>query len=120
MSTFTKEVLQAGNGPRPQPRQQVTVRADLYLAAGMKGIWSTHEPSGFLFNADGGPKPFTYQAGVGSVVKGWEDGVASMQLGEKAKLTIPWQYAYGENGNPAFKIPGKSDLVFIITVLQIQ
>ena len=31
------------------------------------------------------------QAGVGGVVKGWEDGVASMQLGETARLLLPWK-----------------------------
>ena len=40
------------------------------------------------------------QAGVGSVVKGWEDGVASMTTGEKARLLLPWKHAYGANGHP--------------------
>ena len=53
-------------------------------------------------------------------MKGWEDGVASMQLGETARLLIPWKYAYGANGHPGFKIPGESDLVFIITVRDIK
>ena len=99
MATFTKEILSPGNGPTPQPKQMVTVSADLYLAdaSGGKGtgIWSTHKPSGFLFSASSGPQPFEYQAGVGSVVAGWEDGVASMQLNEHARLYIPWKYACG-------------------------
>lgn len=40
------------------------------------------------------------QAGVGGVVPGWEDGVASMQLGESARLNIPWKYAC--KGMPPF------------------
>ena len=64
--------------------------------------------------------PFTYQAGVGSVIKGWEDGVLSMQLNERARIEIPWQYAYGAQGHPGFKIPPKADLVFEIEVLQIR
>ncbi len=115
--TFTKTILKAGNGPTPKKNQQVTVAADLYLADanGGKGtgIWSTHKDSGririglgmhggpmpmqiagFLFSAKPGkPEPFTYEAGVGGVVRGWEDGVASMQLGETAVLQLPWLYA---------------------------
>lgn len=79
------------------PLRPHAVAADLYLAApgGSKGtaIWSTHKASGFLFSADKGPQPFEYQAGVGGVVAGWEDGVASMQTGELAQLSIPWKYA---------------------------
>ena len=45
--------------------------------------------------------------------------MATMQLGERARLTIPWQHAYGEKGHPGFKIPGKADLVFEIEVLKI-
>ena len=50
MATFTKTVLQAGDGPTPKKNQKVTVSADLYLAdaSGGKGtgIWSTHKPAG--------------------------------------------------------------------------
>ena len=97
MATFTKTILTAGDGPTPKKNQKVTVSADLYLAdaSGGKGtgIWSTHKPTGFLFPATRGPEPFEYEAGVGGVVRGWEDGVASMQLGESAMLQLPWQYA---------------------------
>lgn len=50
-------------------------------------------------------------------MRGWEDGVASMKVGEHARLSIPWQYAYGEKGHPGFKIGPKSDLVFEIKVM---
>ena len=102
------------------------VAADLYLADKAKpegkgtAIWSTHAPSGFLFSATTGAQPFTYEAGVGGVVRGWEDGVMSMQLGEKSKLEIPWAHAYGAAGHPGFKIPGQADLVFEIEVLEIN
>ncbi|GAX77023.1 hypothetical protein CEUSTIGMA_g4470.t1 [Chlamydomonas eustigma] len=123
--TFTKVILKSGEGPRPQPHQYVTVQADLYISdkSRSKGtpIWSTEKSRGFLFPApESGPQPFTYQAGVGSVVKGWEDGVASMATGEMAELYLPWEYAYGAGGHPGFKIPPESDLVFVITVLSIS
>lgn len=93
--TFTKTVLKEGSGPQVKAGAQVTVSADLYLAADKTGIWSTHKPSGFLFSASGGPKPFTYQASVGGVIKGWDDGVATMKVGERSRIEIPWAYAYG-------------------------
>ena len=80
MSTFTKETLQAGSGPSPQKGQMVTVSADLYLKDGMKGIWSTHKPQGFLFSAQNGPEPFSYKSGVGGVIRGWDDGVATSRI----------------------------------------
>ena len=43
-----------------------------------------------------------------------------MQLGERAKLEIPWEAAYGAAGHPGFNIPGKAALVFEIEVLQIS
>lgn len=68
---------------------------------------STHQESGFLFPSNPAPQPFTYSSGTGGVIKGWDDGVGTMKLGERAKITIPWQYAYGEGGHPGFKIPAK-------------
>ena len=70
--------------------------------------------------ASKGPQPFSYQSGKGKVIKGWDDGVGTMKLGEKAKLTIPWQYGYGDRGHPGFSIPPKADLVFELEVLKIQ
>lgn len=65
MATYTKTVLTPGSGPKPLPKQYVTVSADLYLAnpdgTPGQGIWSTHKPSGFLFAANSGPQPFEYQ-----------------------------------------------------------
>lgn len=134
--SFTKYVLKQGSGATPGNGQEVTVHADLFLrdkaAAEEKGtaIWSTHLPNGFLFPAkDGkyylfvyflGPQPFTYRSGVGAVIRGWDEGVATMCVGEKARLVIPWAHAYGANGYAGFKIPAKADLVFEISVLSFK
>ena len=45
-------------------------------------------------------KPFKFKIGKGQVIKGWDEGVAQMSVGERAKLTCSSDYAYGERGHP--------------------
>lgn len=56
-------------------------------------------------------KPFEFTIGIGQVIKGWDQGVAGMSVGEKAILTCPPDYAYGKQavGN---LIPANSTLKF--------
>lgn len=42
--------------------------------------------------------PFSYNIGQGNVIKGWDEGVMDMGVGERAKLTCTPDYAYGEGG----------------------
>ncbi|KAF8965160.1 FK506 binding protein proline rotamase rapamycin-binding protein [Entomortierella lignicola] len=64
-------------------------------------------------------KPFETQIGVNKVIKGWDEGVPQLSLGEKAILNITYDYAYGEGGYPPI-IPPKSDLIFEVELLQIK
>lgn len=45
-------------------------------------------------------QPFDFPLGQGRVIKGWDEGVALLRKGEKAKLIIPYSLAYGEGGRP--------------------
>ena len=56
------------------------------------------------------------QIGVGQVIKGWEEGVATMSKGERAKLTCSPDYAYGAKGYPPV-IPANSTLVFDVELI---
>jgi len=63
--------------------------------------------------------PFKFTIGQGEVIKGWDEGFASMKIGEKAILHIRSDYGYGEMGSPP-KIPGKADLEFEVQLLGFQ
>ena len=61
-------------------------------------------------------KPFTFTIGQGQVIKGWDEGFASMKVGEKAILQCTPSYAYGASGSPP-KIPGDATLEFEVELL---
>ncbi|KAI0070037.1 peptidyl-prolyl cis-trans isomerase [Panus rudis PR-1116 ss-1] len=64
-------------------------------------------------------EPFETQIGVGKVIKGWDEGVPQLSLGEKAVLTATPDYAYGARGFPPV-IPPNSTLKFEVELLDIQ
>jgi FKBP-type peptidyl-prolyl cis-trans isomerase FkpA len=64
-------------------------------------------------------QPFQFVLGQGQVIKGWDQGVAGMKVGEKRKLTIPPAMAYGPQGRPP-KIPPNATLVFEVELLAIN
>ena len=66
-------------------------------------------PVFFVFSV--GRDPFSFQLGAGQVIKGWDQGLTDMCVGEKRVLTIPPQLAYGEQGAGNVIPPG--NLLFI-------
>jgi FKBP-type peptidyl-prolyl cis-trans isomerase FkpA len=63
-------------------------------------------------------KPFDFALGAGQVIRGWDEGVKGMKVGEKRKLVIPPTLAYGLHGRPG--IPPNSTLVFEVELLAIN
>ncbi|KAL6502422.1 Peptidyl-prolyl cis-trans isomerase fkbp12 [Orobanche hederae] len=108
-----KQILRPGTGPKPVVGQNVTVHCTGYGKNGdlSQKFWSTKDPQ---------QKPFSFLIGKGQVIKGWDEGVLGMQLGEVARLTCSPDYAYGEGGFPAWGIQPNSVLEFEIEVLSAQ
>ena len=63
--------------------------------------------------------PFKFTLGKGEVIRGWDDGLRGMCVGEKRKLTIPSDLAYGDSGS-GDSIPGGSTLQFEVELLGIK
>lgn len=63
--------------------------------------------------------PFEFVLGVGYVIKGWDEVVSQMKVGEKRTVFIPASKAYGSRGAGAL-IPANADLIFDIEVLGVR
>jgi len=63
--------------------------------------------------------PFKFTLGVGQVIKGWDQGLINMCVGEKRRLKIPSHLGYGERGAGA-KIPPNAKLIFEVELLNIE
>ncbi|HLM55298.1 MAG TPA: FKBP-type peptidyl-prolyl cis-trans isomerase, partial [Pyrinomonadaceae bacterium] len=79
--------LVEGSGPSPRPGQTAVVHYTGTLTDGTK----------FDSSLDAG-QPFEFPLGRGRVIKGWDEGVATMKVGGKRKLTIPPALGYGPIG----------------------
>ena len=99
------EKLVSGNGASPRKGQLVTVHYTGWFTTGEK----------FDSSVDRN-EPFAFVLGAGQVIAGWDLGVATLKVGDKVKLTLPSELAYGAAGYPG-AIPPNSTLVFEVELL---
>lgn len=108
----TYAVVTLGGGERKVAKNSVvTVHATGVVLETGKKFWSTKDP---------GQEPFTYTAGVGGVITGWDQGCLGMHVGEQRKLVIPAEEGYGKGGFPAWGIPPGGTLEFTLECLSIE
>ena len=100
--------LVEGRGASPAPGDRVEVHYTGWLEDGTK----------FDSSVDRG-QPFVFPLGQGRVIKGWDEGVATMKVGGKRKFIIPAHLAYGDRGAGQVIPPGAT-LIFEVELLGIN
>ena len=64
--------------------------------------------------------PFKFKLGAGRVIKGWDEGIAKLRVGEQATLIIPPHLGYGAKGAGGGAIPPGATLIFIVELIGIE
>jgi FKBP-type peptidyl-prolyl cis-trans isomerase len=102
-----KTILRPGSGRMPKHGEMVQA----HYVGRFPGTGSEFD------NSRTRNKPLTFLIGIGSVIKGWDEGIMAMQLGEVALLKVSCDYGYGEEGLPPM-VPPNQDLEFEVELLQ--
>lgn len=112
LSGLQYEILQPGSGASPKTGDTVVVHYTGWLS-------NNGQPGDkFDSSVDRGQK-FAFPIGFGRVIKGWDEGVMTMQIGEKRRLVIPPDLGYGARGAGGV-IPPNATLIFDVELFEIK
>ena len=100
-------ITRHGKGLQPKTGDKVMVHYTGVLTNGMK----------FDSSLDRG-EPFAFELGAGRVIKGWDEGIAKLHVGDQATLIIPSALGYGPRGSGP--IPPDATLIFVVELVGIQ
>lgn len=107
-SGLTYLITKKGSGRQPKTGETVVIHYTGTLTNGVK-FDSSHDRE----------QPFSFKLGVGQVIKGWDEGVAKLRVGDQAILVIPGALAYGPRGAGGV-IPPDATLIFVVEVVDVK
>ncbi len=106
-SGLNSDILREGDGPAAKNLDLLTVHYDAFLKSGEK-IDSSYDRG----------RTLTFKLGKGAVIIGWDTALVGMREGEKRRVTVPADQAYGSKGQN--KVPPNADVIFVIECLKIE
>eukprot|EP00761_Pharyngomonas_kirbyi_P012063 gb/GECH01012090.1/.p1 GENE.gb/GECH01012090.1/~~gb/GECH01012090.1/.p1 ORF type:complete len:140 (+),score=37.16 gb/GECH01012090.1/:1-420(+) len=109
------EKLRVGIKHRPQSCERKTKPGD-NIKVHYRGTLTDGTEFDSSYKRD---SPLSFRLGSGQVIKGWDQGMVGACIGEKRKLVVPYDLAYGERGMPP-TIPEKATLIFESEIVDIE
>ncbi|CAL1585872.1 unnamed protein product [Knipowitschia caucasica] len=114
---FTKSVLKKGDKTNfPKKGETVSCWYTGTLEDGT--VFDTNVPVGARKKKQ--TKPLSFKAGLGRVIRGWDEAILTMSKGEQARVEIEPEWAYGRKGVPDSKIPPNAKLIFEIELVAVD
>ena len=104
------KINEKGTGEQPQAGDKVTVHYTGFLTDSAKTKFDSSVDRG---------QPFTFKLGKGQVIKGWDEGIALLSVGDNATFTIPSDLAYGVRGAGGV-IPPNANLIFDVELMAVK